>query len=260
MSKFLDRLERISLGAPAPMGFGAPRAQKTPGMALVGLISGDYAAGLGALAGLAPDAALISLASGSPPLSEIGSSLGEAIPWGLCVSSLTDDDARTFEDGGSDLLAFNLGGTPISALASEGMARILCIEPSIEIEQLRAIDALPIDAVLLSMTGVSAPWTLADLATIAGISQRVDKYLLLGVSQLPGAKDLEAIREVGVQALVADVGAVAVESLAELKAALLDMPKQRPPAKGRAAALLPSSVFFPEPAAGHEEEPPEEDE
>jgi hypothetical protein len=140
------------------------------------------------------------------------------------------------------------------------MARILCIEPSIEIEQLRAIDALPIDAVLLSMTGVSAPWTLADLATIAGISQRVDKYLLLGVSQLPGAKDLEAIREVGVQALVADVGAVAVESLAKLKAALLDMPKQRPPAKGRAAALLPSSVFFPEPAAGHEEEPPEEDE
>jgi hypothetical protein len=229
-------------------------------MALVGLISGDYSAGMGALASLAPDAALISVAGGSPPLSEIGSSLDEAIPWGLCVSSLTNEDARTYEDGGSDMLAFSLEGTPVSALASEGMARILCIEPSIEIERLRTIDALPIDAVLLSMTGVSAPWTLADLAAIAGVSQRVDKYLLVQVSQLPGATDLEAIRDVGVQALVADVGAVAVESMAELKAALLNMPKQRPPAKGRAAAILPSSVFFPEPAAGHEEETPEEDE
>ena len=260
MSKFLDRLERISQGAPAPMGFGTPRAQKIPGMALVGLVSGDYAAGIGALTELAPDAALISIADGLPPLSELGASVGEAIPWGLCVSSLTEEEAHTYEDGGSDLLAFSLEGTPVSALASDGMARILCIEPSIQIEQLRTIDALPIDVVLLSMPGISAPWTLADLATIAGISQRVDKYLLVEVSQLPGAKDLEAIREVGVQALVVDVGAVSAESLAELKAALLEMPRQRPVNKGRAAAILPSSVFFPDPPAGHEDEPPDEDE
>jgi hypothetical protein len=260
MSKFQDRLERISLGAPAPMGFGVPRAQKTPGMALVGLVSGDYAAGLRAVSKLAPDAALISIADGSPPLSEIGSSLGEAIPWGLCVTSLTQEEAQTYEDGGSDLLAFSLEGTPASALASEGMARVLCIEPSIQIEQLRAVNSLPVDVVFLSMTGVSAPWTLADLATIAGVSQRIDKYLLVEVSQLPGAKELEAIREVGVQGLVVDVGAAAAKSLADLKAALLDMPRQRPATKGRAAAILPNSVFFPEPAAGHEEEQPEEDE
>jgi hypothetical protein len=242
------------------MGFGAPRAQKTPGMALVGLVSGDYTAGMKAIAKLAPDAALITGASGLPPLNKVGTSLGEGMPWGLRVSSLTDEEARTYEDGGSDLLAFSLEGTPVSAVAPDGMARILCIEADIQIEQIRALDALPIDAVLLSMTEVSAPWTLANLTTIAGVSQRVDKYLLVEVSQLPGAKDLEAIREVGVQGLVVDVGAVASESLAELKAALLDMPRQRPPTKGRAAAILPSSVFFPDPTAGHEEEPPEEDE
>ena len=260
MSKFLDRLERISLGAPAPMGFGVPRAQKTPGMALVGLVSGDYTAGVGALAGLAPDAALISVASGLPTLKKLGQSLGKPVPWGLRVSALTEKQARTYEDGGSDLLAFSLEETPVSAVASDGMARILCIEAGIQIEKLRAVNALPIDVVLLSMTGVSAPWTLADLASIAEVSQRVDKYLLVEVSQLPGSKDLEALREVGVQGLVVDVGAVASESLAELKAALLEMPRQRPPNKGRAAAVLPSSVFFPDPTAGHEEEPPEEDE
>ncbi len=260
MSKFLDRLERISLGAPVPMGFGMPRTKKTPGMALVGLVSGDYTAGMGALAKLVPDAALISGSNGLPTLKKLGRSFGEEIPWGLRVSSLTEEEARTYQGEGSDLVAFSLEGTPVSAVAPDGMARILCIEAGMPIEQIRALDALPIDVVLLSMTGVSAPWTLANLATIAGVGQRVDKYLLVEVPELPVAKDLEAIREVGVQGLVADVSAVAPESLAGLKAALLDMPRKRPPAKGRAAAILPNSVFFPEPVAGHEEEPPEEDE
>jgi hypothetical protein len=229
-------------------------------MALVGLVSGDYKAGTGAIAKLVPDAALISAAGGPPPLNELAKSLGKKMPWGLRVSSLTEEEARTYEDGGSDLLAFSLEETPVSAMAPDGMARILCIEADIEIEQVRALDSLPIDVVILSMAGVSAGWTLADLVTVAGVSQRVDKYLLVEVSQLPGAKDLEAIREVGVQGLVVDVGAVAAKDLAKLKAALLDMPRPRPATKGRAAAILPSSVFFPDPASGHEDEPPEEDE
>src|SRR3990172_3777402 len=98
MSKFLDRLERISLGSPGPIGFGMARSPKTPGMALVGGISSDYSAGMAALADLAPDAALISGAGGPPALKKLSRSLGEEIPWGVRVSSLTEDDARAYED------------------------------------------------------------------------------------------------------------------------------------------------------------------
>ena len=47
------------------------------------------------------------------------------------------------------------------------------------------------------MTQVSGPWTLKDLATLGSISRRVDKYVLVEVSQPPGKKDLEALRDMG---------------------------------------------------------------
>ena len=50
MSKFLDVLERIRDGVTAPLGFGATRAEKLPGIALVGLVSGAHAKGIKAAA------------------------------------------------------------------------------------------------------------------------------------------------------------------------------------------------------------------
>ena len=35
MNKFLDLLDSIREGAPTPLGFGASRAQKLPGIALI---------------------------------------------------------------------------------------------------------------------------------------------------------------------------------------------------------------------------------
>ena len=42
MNKFLDLLDNIREGAPAPLGFGAARAEKLPGIALISLGSGDH--------------------------------------------------------------------------------------------------------------------------------------------------------------------------------------------------------------------------
>ena len=262
MSKFLDRLEQISRAAPAPMGFGAARAQKTPGMALIGIVSGAYAEGIGLLAGLGPDAVLVAGVDGPPALKELGQSLGSDIPWGAKVSSLSGEDAQAYEEGGCGLLAFSLQGTSVAAVRSEEMARILCVDADIESDQLRAVDALPVDALLLSVPGRAAPWTLEDLAAVARVSRRVDKYVLLEVSQIPGAKELEALRNIGVNGLVADVTTADAANLAELKAALLDMPRQRFPRKERATAILPGSAFSlgQTPAREEPDPEPEEDE
>ena len=256
MSKFLDRLEQITQGAPPPMGFMAPRGQKTPGMALVGLVSESYSEGISLLGDLCPDAILISDAKDAQSVKVSSQPLGSGTPWGSRVSSLSEQEAQAYEEGGCDLLAFSLPGTSLAAVASEEMARILCVDPDIETDQIRVLDALPVDALLLSMSGLSAPWTLEDLASIARVSHRVDKYILLEVSQIPGAKELEALRNTGVHGLVVDVGKVDSQRLSELKQALLDMPRQRPVRKEKAAALLPRSAF----SLGSREPEPEEDE
>ena len=256
MSRFLDQLERISQNAPTPLGFGVSRAERTPGMALVALVSGNHAEGCAAMASVAPDGAVLSGIGSPAGLESLKDSL-PAAPWGVLCESLTSDDAKAYEEAGCDLLAFGLEGTRASALSSEDLARVLCIEPRLSNRQARAIDALPVDVLLVDMQGRSGGWTLADIAAVAGVSRRVDKYVLLHLSQPPEKEDLEAIRNVGVQGLALDIGAVSPEALQELKTNLLDMPRQRPHRRDRASAVVPSSVF---PSGGHTPEPePEPD-
>lgn len=255
MSKFLDRMEKIRNGSPMPIGFGAAaRAEKLPGMVLVGLISRDHPAGVAVVANLAPDAALLAGLSGPPAIKALCQSLPSSVPWGTQVLSLTEVEAQGYRDSGCDLLAFSLSDTSVSAIASEEVARILCVDPGIEERELRAIESLPVDALLLPMHRVSGPWTLRDLASVGSVSRRVSKYILVEVSQPPGRKELEALRDIGVHGLLVDVGAVSSEALAELKTALLEMPRPKSPKGGRASALLPGSAFSAPPP------PPREDE
>lgn len=244
MSKFLDVLERIRDGESAPLGFAAARGQKLPGIALVGLVSQGHARGI-ELAGDAPvDALFVSGAAGPEGLKKLTGSV--KIPWGAQVSTLGEEDAQAYQDQGSDLLVFNLEGTAASALASENIARILCVDTGIEEPELRTIASLPVDAFFVSMTGVTGPWTLRDLATLGFISRRVDKYILVEVSQPPGKKDLEALRDVGVSALVMDVGLAGAEGLSALRTALLEMPRATSRSRRRNRALLPGSAFSPQ--------------
>jgi hypothetical protein len=248
MSKFLDRLERIKNGASTPLGFGAAaRAEKLPGMALVGLISRDHAAGVGTVAGLAPDAALLAGLSGPPALKELCAPLS-SVPWGGRVSSLNEAQAQDYRDSGCDLLAFSLPDTSVAAIASDEVGRILLVDPGIEERELRAIESLPVDVLLLLMRNVSGPWSLRDLATIGAISHRVSKYILVEVSHPPSQKELEAIRDIGVHGLVVDVGETSPEALSGLKKGLLEMPRPRPPRAGRANAILPGSALSASPS------------
>ncbi|MFQ6031161.1 MAG: hypothetical protein ACE5Q6_27165 [Dehalococcoidia bacterium] len=259
MSKFLDLMDRIKEGAPTPLGFGAARAEKLPGMVLVGLVAKDHAKGVGLVSELSLNAAFLSGVDKPDNLKKLGDSL-DSIPWGAYVSSLSEEQAEACQENGCDLVTFALEGTPASAVASDELARFLVLDPGVEEAELRALASLPIDGFLLPMTGISGAWTLQDLATIGSISRRVDKYILIEVSQPPGKKELEALRDIGVQGLVLDVGAVSSDQLSELKTALLEMPRPEPRRRGRTTAILPSSVFSVGREPAHEEEEEEDDE
>ena len=81
------------------------------------------------------------------------------------------------------------------------------------------------------------------MASVAVISRRVDKYILVEVANPPSDKDLEALRNAGVDGLVFDVAAVDSVAIEKLKAAALAMPRQRAGGRGRDSAIVPSSVF-----------------
>jgi len=250
-------MERITVAAPGGMGFGAARTEKTPAIALVGLVSGGYAKGLKTVSDLGLDAALLSGIDDAGGLKRIEKSL-PSLPWGVKTSSLTESSAQEFRDSGCDILAFSLENTDASALVADDAARILYVDPDIEERELRTISALPVDVLILPMTGVSGPWRLAQIASVAAISRRVDKYILVEVSGTPSDKDLEALRNAGVDGLVLDVAAVGADALEKLKSAAMALPKQRSSGRGR-SAIVPSSVFPSSSAPEPEEEDDDDD-
>ena len=256
MSKFLDSLEKISVSAPAPLGFGVRREQRPPGMALIVQISSNHASGCAGISDLSPEAVLLSGIDDLAALKKIAPGL-PSIPWGISPVTVTEDSVNGFKEAGCDMLAFGLADTPVSAINSDEMARVLCLDPSADERQLRAINPLPVDVVLIDVTSQSGTWTLGDLTNITAISSRVNKYILVSISEPPGAKDLKVLRDAGVHGLVVDAGSVSMDSLSKMKSDLQEMPRPQPGRKGRTAAVLPSSVFAVDRAPAPEE--PDED-
>ena len=258
MNKLLDLLDRIREGAPAPLGFSVTRPEKLPGMALIGLVSKNYAKGMAVVAYQGLDAALVAGADGPEGLKQVVEGFRDKA-WGARVTSLSQEEAQAYQASGSDLLVFSMEGTAASAISNEEIAHILCIEPNMEDRELRAVSSLPVDCYLLSLAQNGDSLTLSDLAAVGAVSRRSDKFILLEVSRQPNAKDLEALRDIGVHGLVLDVGAVSAKSLKELKAALMEMPKATFKRKGRTLAILPGSGFSPPVEPEHQEEEEEDD-
>ncbi len=254
-SKFLDRLEDIREGALPPLGFGTTRPAKLPGLALVITADGgkDGAASAG---GLAPDAVIVSGAAVAQA-GEIGEATGAN--WGVRAEGLTTADAASWREAGADVLVFSLSGTALGALTSKDAARVLAVDSDASPEELRDINPLPVDAVLVSLPGDPSGWTLQDLASLARVSGRVGKYLLAEVSGAPDGEALEALRNAGVAGLVIGLS-TGEEAITGLKESLLNMPRPGSDRRSRSNAILPGSLYVARrPAAPAEDDPDDDD-
>ena len=266
MSKLLDFIERISDGSPAPLGFGAPRAVSLPGMALVGRSSrpavGRRPRGVPDAA-VSLDAVIVDGAGGGDYLKQLGG-LMPGITWGSGLPALTEEAAQACRDAGADLVAFALAGTAAAAITDDDdLARLVSVAPDLSDRELRAITALPVDCLVLDMTDVSGPWTLQDLVKVGAISRRVDKHVLVEVSQAPGKKDLEALRDMGVNGLIVNLAVVGPADLAALKAALLEMPRSgsrnSSRRRERLRATLPGTGYTPPSPPAREDDDDDDD-
>lgn len=241
MSKFIDRLDEIIEGNPARMGFGPARSEKNPGLALIVQISSNHKTAAATATGVSPDGVIVSGLNGPADLGDLKDSLSDVI-WGVKTGSLSSEDAKAYQKDGCGLLAFQLEGTSIGVVSSEDSARVLCIDPAADVEDLQDINALPIDAVLFPLKGASSSWTLDDLAKVARIRGRLGKYLLAEISDPPDADDLKVLRTAGITGLVLDVSA-GKEALDTLKKSLMDMPKAGPERSGKSNAILPGAAY-----------------
>jgi hypothetical protein len=199
MSKFIDKLSLISQGGLKPMGFRAAGVPPKPRLLLVAHMAGTGAKATGA------DALLLSV-----PKTGAKSPKAKAakdIPWGGWLSEVGKEGIRKVAEAGGDFVVFPAASASLAVLQEEKLGKILEVEPSLDPGLLKAIDDLPVDAVLITAEGgKDYLLTWRHLMLFQRAANILTKPLLAAVSPDVAASELQALWETGVSGVVVKAG------------------------------------------------------
>ncbi len=243
MSRFIDRLNQVSRVVTQSMGFrrAQPVSEKPKILLIASLaeasVSGltDYVAGV--------DAGLLripKLSSGAKALKEMSQAVPD-IPWGGWLRNISQGGIKQMARAGCDFVVFPAANTPLALLQNDEMGKILEVESSLSEGLLRAVNELPIDAVLITAEQEEEyRLTWHHLMLFQRFADLLTKHLLASIPPNVTANELQALWEAGVDGVVIEVGVgQPADRLKELRQEVdkLAFPSQRK--RGRVEALLP---------------------
>lgn len=250
MAKLTDLIQQASLAKSAPLGFAARRTKATPSMIIVAQISKGWKAA-------ADDAvaagASVLLLSGDPKESDIKAATKAAAdnPCGLIPADTTKLDALS--DNGIDFVVLD-GDAPASALQTEDLTFLLKVSEDISDIQLRTVEPLPVDALVLDTPpGVFTIGRQMELQRITGLAR---KPMLMSPATDVSREDLLSLRDSGVLFLAVDMGA---SSAAKTVAQLAKLVEALPPRHARPRGEK-GEVSLPTPSQSHQEHDDDEEE
>lgn len=259
MSKLLDRLDRITRGPVRTLGFAPASVKETvPTLALLAEVAAARTKEAHEALTSGADAVILSLTGKTHKLPEMpeGSSCGAE------VQSLDKAQADTLRTQGYDFLVFGIEGTQAEALEEGDCTRILRVSSALEDTQLRCIEDLPVDVVIVTKPAPEGPLSLTHLLAISNVRAATSRYVLLEWDADLSGKELEQLRDMGVDGIVfkadGDAPAATVASLHERIAAL---PARRPRSdKDGRSPILPRLELGGPGRQRSEPEPDEEEE
>ncbi|MDP3878711.1 MAG: hypothetical protein Q8Q07_00185 [Dehalococcoidales bacterium] len=209
MSKFIDRLKSLSRMQSQPIGFrtGLPIFSR-PRMQLVASLAQEDAGSLvdratGADAGLlriiksGPDADILEKMSRSAP----------DIPWGGWVQ-VAQEEIKGLNQLSFDFIIFPAENTPLTALEENKAGKIIAVAASLNEGLLRAVNKLPLDAVLITGEQSEArSLTWHHLMLFRRFADLLNKPLLAVIPAEVTAAELQALWEAGINGVVIEVAA-----------------------------------------------------
>ena len=151
MSKFIDRLKQVSQETLQPMGFRADKmASVKPKIQLVANVSGDIDDLADYVAGA--DAGVLTaslLGSDIKTLKKISQAMSQT-PWGGWLGDSTQEKIKQMIELGCDFIVFPAVSTSLAIPQDDKAGKILQVEQSLNEGLLRAVNELPVDAVLVA--------------------------------------------------------------------------------------------------------------
>ncbi|MFC1897575.1 hypothetical protein ACFLX8_03305 [Chloroflexota bacterium] len=243
MSRFIDKLNQVSQVVPQSIGFG--KAQPVSEKPKILLIANLTEASAGSLADytVGADAKLLhipKLSSGAKNLKEI-SQTAPNVPWGGWLKDISKNKMKQMVEAGCDFAVFPAANTPLALLQNDEIGKILEVETSLSEGLLRAINELPIDAVLITAEQKREYFlTWHHLMLFQRSADLLTKPLLTSIPPNVTANELQALWEAGVDGIVIEVGTgQPVDRLKKLRQVIDKLAFPSRHKRGKAEVLLP---------------------
>ncbi len=243
MSRLIDRLSQVSQAVAQPMGFRTTQAVSArPKMQLVAsLAEGDIDNLADCVAGA--DAALLpisKLGSGVKTLQKISKAMSE-IPWGGWLGDSTQGKIKQMTKSGCDFVVFPAASTSLAIPQDNEVGKILQVESSLSEGLLRAVNELPVDAVLIAAEQEGKyPLTWYHLMLFQRFANLLTKPLMVAIPSKTTGKELQILWEMGVDGVVVEAGAEkAAEELKRLRKVIDGLTFPTPRKQEKMEAVLP---------------------
>lgn len=202
MSKLLDKLDKAGQPAPRRMGFvSSATYTPVPPLVLVARLSASEKASVAKAA--APADCVIVKAHGADQAAA-PKGLPESGVWGVEAPGISVEDVSGLGEKGSDFLVLDAESSPGALLNEENVTKVLTVSPSIEEANLRILEDVPIDCVLIEHEA-EGEMMISDLMTLRSILTAVSKPCLVRVRSGLTESELSTLRHVGAMGVVVDV-------------------------------------------------------
>lgn len=261
MSQLIDKFHKASSGAAAPMGFRSARpTAAVPKLLLIaGLKGGLPNKPGGYIAGA--DAALVRPADtpGEKDLRKIAGSLDD-IPWGLYLEDDSDGLMEKAGESGLDFVVFSTAGRIAAMPQDKKIGKVMEVDSSMDDTLLRAVNQLPVDAVLLADGLESVPLLWHQLLIFQHLADLFPKPLIIPAPIDLSTAELKALWDAGVDGILVDTDMEKAGGFKELRQAIDALPPRERRKGGTLRVVLPRAAAEGQPATPPDEEEEEEDE
>ena len=209
MSKFIDKLNRLTRSEPQPIGFRAKQPDlPKPKIQLIASLAQEHAESLaGKVTGA--DAGLLRIfnpGKGAETMQKLCQDIPDML-WGGWLQNGGQDAIEQMNKAGCDFFVFPAAGTPLAIIENAREGSILEIDSSISEGLLRASNELPVDAVLISAEqkeGRTLTWQ--NLMLFQHFARLLTKPMLVCIPAKITGSELKELWEAGVTGVVLEVG------------------------------------------------------
>lgn len=245
MSRLIDKLNIVAKTMPEPMGFRAnqPSSPKPQMLLIASLTQVENAESLADnVAGA--DAVLLNITkpqAGTKILQAVAQSLPD-IPWGRWLADIGNKEIAATVQAGGDFVVFPVTGTVSDIPEEDKTGKILQIDLSHSDGLLKAINELPVDAVLAVPEQEESSLTWFQLMVFQHFATVLSRPLLVSAPLNITAGELKALWTAGVDGVVVRVNTEQPAGrLQELRRTIDDLRLLTPRKRGKTEVMLPFS-------------------